>query len=67
MSPFIIVFTADLLPHPGLTSQVQALSSKWEETGEQVRFKVAPGKLMPLIRLLNLRHISYKVEFPAKS
>lgn len=67
MSPFIIVFTADLHPYPELISQVQALSSKWEEAGEQLRFKVAPGKLMQLIRLLNLQHISYKVEFPAKS
>ena len=67
MSPFIIVSTADLLPYPEFISQVQALSSKWEEAGEVLAFKVAPGKLRQLIRLLNLQHISYKVEFSAKS
>ncbi len=41
--------------------------SEREEAGEQLRFKVAPGKLMQLIRLLNLQYISYRVEFPAKS
>lgn len=67
MGPFIIVTAADLLPYPELISQVQALSSKWEEAGEHLRFKVAPGKLMQLIGLLNLQHVSYKVEFPARS
>ncbi len=67
MSPIITVSKADLELQPEILSQLQALSSRWEEAEEQLRFKVAPGKLIHLIGLLNAQHISYQVDFPAKS
>jgi hypothetical protein len=64
MSPVITVSKADLALHPELISQLQGMSIRWEEAQEKLGFKVAPGKLMPLIGLLTIHHLSYQVEFP---
>jgi hypothetical protein len=67
MSPVITLSKANLVLQPETIFLLEGMSIRWEEAKEELCSKVAPGKLMPLISLLNKKHISYKVEFLVKS